>query len=179
MDKLIEKLLTFIIVFSFLTLAFTIMNINMVEYKVKSSKIAKEENFMFKELVSTWLVDNTDCKDFGIYFEDDYVITECKKENDTVYYVDNHKKSTTITEDYFYKYNGDTNEFFVYSENPILDKIFIKNDFTQFLGIELTESKIKEQKSKYALIKQEDEKPELTFNLIKQDKAPTFLMIKK
>ena len=136
MDKLIEKLLTFVIIVSFFTLSFALLNLNSIEYRINSKDLINNKNTLkFKDDASKWLIEHTDCKDFGILRKSNYAITKCVLADDTVvYFKDNKKRNENIKDDYFYEFDSSYDTFNVYSEH--LNEEDVRQDFHNLLGVE-------------------------------------------
>lgn len=166
MDKLIEKLLTFVIVFAFLTVSFALLNINKIEYNIKIKDLKNDDEVMvFESNFSNWLLNHTSCKKFGILRRDNYAITQCELENGDIEYLkDDVKKMDGIDGDYFYFYNDKERTFTIFSKSK--NKELVEKDFYHLLGVEFKKSDNK--KSRFKLLKKEEiVKPQLY--LMKKD----------
>ncbi len=174
MDKLFEKVLSFIILSSFLGLSYIIFNINEYEYKSKSKELQKGmsiETFKIPE----WLKEHSRCDEFSILKQKKYTITKCLIGNQTTYFKDDTDQKS-IDLEYLYEYNNKTNliNIFVtqtdFSDSNRKDlSTKITEDFAHFLGVSFKEKEFKEDKkiNSFTIIKKNTENKS-SFNLIKK-----------
>lgn len=190
MDKLFEKILSFLILTAFMGLSFVIFNINEYEYKIKARDF-KKGIIVETYKIPQWLKENSECEEFSILKQHKYTITECTNKGETVYFKeDTGLKSKDI--EYLYHYVEKTDLIHIYvsmdtfneSSKEELAEI-ITNDFANFLGVQFEQTeekpkekssftmikkpKLKEDQPSFTIIKKEDKKKE-TFSLIKQTK---------
>lgn len=184
MDKLIEKALTFIILISFLSVSFALLNLNAIEYKIKSKDVKENDSVVvFENNISQWLLDNTLCEEFGILRRSSYAITKCiGKDGEISYLKDDVPMIYDLKKDYFYEYEHGQKNFKAYVLEAKPKEI--EKDFYNLLGVELSsshkkEDDIKENNSKatFNLIKKPKKNSDFVF--IKKEKQPKFLMLQK
>lgn len=169
MNKLFEKILTFIIFTTFFFISYLIFNINEVEHKIKEKRLT-DGDILVEMDAPKWLIDYSACEQFFTYKKQKYGITKCINGDDISFFKDK-DKDYSFENEYLYVFNKKNKKVLIIVNMEInsneREKLIkdIKIDFSHLLGINYEEES---KGSEFKLL-----------NKNKKEDTPQFIMIKK
>lgn len=170
MNKLFEKMLTFIIFTSFFLISYVIFNINEVEYKIKEKRLIGE-TIIAEMTAPEWLINHSACERFKTYKKQDYGITKCINGDDVKFFKDK-DSDYSFEDDYLYIFNKNKKKVLIIAnvenkkEKDEINKLTenILADFSHLLGAKYEKN---DTASNFKLIKRSDKKDTAQFIMIK------------